>query len=119
MTINDFFTPADLQMIRNSVTAQDKFEVKKQVKGKKNKYTVTIDGRHIDKDLATDIWHGHDYLVGCNFDYHGQMGIGGKGWAMDVFPMLRSWEDFKEWFEKQIGTWPEYEIEEEYQMSLF
>ena len=119
MTIRNFFTPDDVCMMKNNTAAKEEFEIKKTCKGKKNAYTVTFLGRHIAKDLADNIWRGNDYLFHCQFDYHGQMGIGGKGWATEVFPMLRSWDDFKDWLDKQLKTWPEYETEEYGQMCLF
>ena len=119
MNIRSFFSLEDFQQIQQKATAHEPFSLFPKHKAKQNKYGIGITGRYIDEDTARDIWHGHNYLVSFTFDYSGKVGIGGKGWAVDTFPMLQSWYSFKDYIDKQMKCYPEYEVEEYGQMSLF
>lgn len=120
MNARSFWSDSDFDFIKRYAGSRENFTIKKQCKEKRNRYEVTIDGRHIfDEKLIRDIWHGHDYLLGFHVDYHGDVGIGGAGFAVDTFPMLESWEAFKAWFDKLMKRYPEYELEEYGQLSLW
>ena len=119
MNVNSFFSPHDVQGMRELADTKAEFDIKKSHKAKRNRFDVTLGGHSVSEECARDIWRGHNYLLHVQIDYHGEMGIGGFGYATEVLTMLASWDDFIEWFNKLMKRYPEYEIEEEYQMCLF
>lgn len=119
MNIYSFFSRDDLLTIKGKIADRAKFEMKHEHKGKENKFSILIGGDSIARDLADDIWHGNDYLVHFSFDYHGKAGIGGKGWAVDTFPMFVDWDAFKTYIDKQMQCYGGYETEEYGQMSMW
>ena len=120
MNIRDFVSRDEYEMARGCAFSRKPFDIRKEVKVGKNKIDVHVDGRFVAEDLARDIWHGHDYLVGFSSNYSGKMGYGGFGGCTEKLGFLETWESFKEWFDKKMaGRYKDYEVEEYGQVSLF
>jgi hypothetical protein len=119
MNIYNFFSRDDLTLMQNNINSRAKFELAQKHKGKENRWEIRIGGGVVRKDLADDIWHGNDYLVHFNFEHQGKAGFGGKGWAVDTFPMFQSWYSFKSYIDKAMECYGCYDTEEYGQMSLF
>ena len=119
MNIHSFFSLEDFHLIQSRINSRAKFELAQRHKGKENRWEIRIDGRTINESLANDIWHGNNYLVGFSFEHQGKAGYGGKGWAVDTFPMFTDWDSFKAYIDKAMECYACYEAEEYGQMSLF
>ena len=119
MNIHSFFSREDLTNMQRKSSSKEPFEYVRQHKAKENKYEVRVAGCSIDKKLAADVWRGNDYLVRFGFAYHGKLGIGGKGWAVDEFIMLRDWDSFANYIDAAMSHYPEYEKDEFGQMCLW
>ena len=123
MCVSDFVPRRCYEAMKIDMEQKKVFEHEKEVKNQNGQFKARIDGRYIDKKTAQNIWHGHDYLVGIDIDYHGPVvGQGGKGHLFYNYDeIFRSWGSFKEWFDRQMKFLRDYGYDdEEYgQMSLF
>ena len=119
MDIESFFTRSTFAFIKRCVESQETFEVRQTVKTSQNQYTITVHSSVVADDLAHDIWHDHNYLIHFGVDYHGKLGIGGHGFATDDYSNFRDWDSFKEWIDKSMKHYAEYDTDPLGQMSLF
>lgn len=117
MNIDSFVKQDQFAMIQDRVNRKQVFAYEQSAKGSSNKITLSLIGRYIAKDLADSIWHGNDYLVSINVNYHGEAGIGGSGYAIDHFEKFASWDSFKTWIDAMLERFDDYEADG--QMCLF
>ena len=122
MQLKDFIVKDDWKNIKANIDNRENFVFERKVKGKANRVELQIKGMHINQQLANDIWHGHDYLVDIQLNYHGASGIGGHGYCVDSFENYDNWEIFSSYINGMLICFSDYkrkEKEEMEQMSLF
>lgn len=119
MCIDDFISPVTFNFMKNAVKAREKFEVKQTVKTKKNSYTLTVNSTVVDDKLAHDIWRDHNYLIHFNAEHSGSLGWGGMGFATDDYSHFDNWDAFKNWIDKSMKRYAEYEVDPLGQMCMF
>jgi len=108
-----------LGKIYSNICKKEVFIHTQTVKESGTQITLQLAGRYIDKKKADLIWHGNDYLVSFNVDYKGKIGIGGFGWAMDIFDVFKTWDSFKGFLNKHMNKFDGYDEEQYGQLCLF
>ena len=119
MNINSFFERPDFAPIHTAVSVKQPFSVRKTHKEDGTTFTITLEGRFIPDDLAHDIWNDCNYLVDFQADYSGKLGWGGKGFATADLSQFKTWEDFKEFIDRSMKYYGNYDIEIADQLCLF
>ena len=123
MVLRDFIDYDSFRYINEKINNKAKFEYIREVKGDKNKVKLRLDGRYISDDLVNDVWHGINYLVGMQIDYHGTAGIGGWSYCVNDYSNYKDWETFSNYIHGLLVTFSDYEREKKNeifdQMSLF
>lgn len=117
--IRSWVKPADFESMKEHVDKEEVFDFRAELKAGGMVFSVRIDGRFVDKSLAEEVWHGHDYLIGFQEDHWGKGNYGGYGFCTEKKGAFESWETFKEWFDKNMKHLGGYETEEYGQVSLF
>ena len=115
MTQKDFINAVEFENIREAIAKEADFEFRKIV----NKIEFRLHSSRVNDDYAENIWQGHHYLVHVDTaklygDYYG------GGYAMCTFEPFTNWNKFKEWFNKIMSKYSEFEISKEpEQLSIF
>lgn len=119
MNINDFVRKDDFVLINEGVNERKEFRHTGVYKKGNKQITMRIHGKTIDDDLARDIWNGNNYLVHFDADISGGGEYMGFGFATDKLWNFDSWDDFKEFVNKQMTYFKGYEVEEYGQLCMF
>lgn len=120
MNCRDFVTEADYRLMSRHVRNQSPFDHKKAKKENGTTFSLSLYSGEVDDELAQSIWRGNHYLIHFGVNYAGgKMGWGGKSFAMCDYEVFDTWESFKEWFNKQMSYFANYETEEYGQLCMF
>lgn len=121
MNIRDFFSPDKVDWMANKISNREVFEYKVEHREGKENVSVCMASAFLDdEELIRDIWHGHDYLVRVSMDRKGKLySYTGFAFAVDNFGMFDNWDVFKDWFDKRMKQYSDYEVEEYGQVCFF
>ena len=121
MNIRNFVSPEKVEWMAKKIGQREPFDYRADHKEGKEQVVVNLYARFLeDKKVIQDIWHGNDYLVHFSMNRHGKLyAYTGFGFAVDKFWMFDNWDVFKNWFDKRMCSYSDYEREEYGQISLF
>lgn len=119
MNAKSFVTEQTFESIKEKVEKRETFYHAQRVKSGNTFFNLTINSDFTSEENAKRTWNGKRYLIMFNVDYHGALGVGGKGFATVDYKLFKGWETFKAWIDKNMKCYPDYELEEFGQLSLF